>query len=160
MIVLPVDIGRPIEGYSSAEAAIAAAKGHPQQQRARADGALLAGQSFVGGRWSYSRWCLEFTGSLWVDITCRNDEVDWRVTHEAPAFEASSEPFALRWPSGAESVIDPAKLFADRVGAEFWQFWVNEVGFYVYLRRKLILCFHAVRRVEDGSCIFSVSEDD
>jgi hypothetical protein len=49
MIVLPVDIGRPIEGYSSAEAAIAAAKGHPRHGKARADGELLAGQSFVGG---------------------------------------------------------------------------------------------------------------
>ena len=160
MNILPVDIGRPIDGYSSAEAAIAAAQGHRQQQRARADGALLAGQSFVGGRCSYSRWCLEFSGSLWLDITCRNDEVDWRLGHEAPTFEDSSDPFALRWPSGAESVIDPAKLFANRVGAEFWQLWVNEVGFYVYLRRKLILRFHAVRRVDDGTCIHSVSEDD
>jgi hypothetical protein len=160
MIILPVEIRRPVEAYSSAGAAIAAAKGHPQQRKARADGTMLAGQSFVGGRASYSRWFLEFTGSLWVDIAARDDQVEWRVTHEPPVFEHSSEPYALRWPSGDNSATDPAKLFADRVGAPFWQLWVNEGGFYVYLRRKLILCFHAVRRVEDGASVLCVCEDD
>ncbi|MGF1633887.1 MAG: hypothetical protein ACFCVE_08575 [Phycisphaerae bacterium] len=160
MIVIPVDIGRPIKGYSSAEAAIAAAKGHPRQEKAQADEELLAGQLFVGGRASFSRWCLEFTGSLWVDIIAQDDEVDWRVTHEAPVFEHLSEPYTLRWPSGADPVTDPARMFADRAGAPFWQLWVNELGFYVYLRRKLILCFHPVRRVDDGSCVLSVFEDD
>ena len=137
-----------------------AAKRHPQQERARADGALLSGQSFVGGYASYSRWSLEFTGSLWVDITARDHEVEWRVTHEPPVFVHSSEPYALRWPSGDESVIDPTKLFADRVNAPFWQLWVNECGFFVYLRRKLILCFHAERHGEDGTSILYVCEDD
>ncbi|MEZ6143023.1 MAG: hypothetical protein R3B84_20860 [Zavarzinella sp.] len=163
MIVLPVDIGRPIEGYSSFNAAIASAKAHPRQGKARADGEMLASQSFVGGRASYSRWCLEFTGSLWIDIVAQNDEVEWRVTREGPVFEYLSEPYALRWPSGAESVTNPARIFADRVGAPFWQLWVNEIGFYVYVRRKLILCFHPVRRVDsidNGSCVLSVFEDN
>jgi hypothetical protein len=160
MIVLPVEIGRPIEGYSSFDAAIAAAKGHPKQRKARADGAVLAGHSFVGGRASYSRWCLEFTGASWLDIASRDDEVEWRVTHEPPTFQYVSEPYALRWRSGEESVIDPATIFAGRAGAPFWQLWVNDVGFYVYLRGKLILCFHSVRRIENGTCVLSVFEDD
>lgn len=160
MIVLPVDIGRPIEGYLSFDAAIAAAKWHPRQEKARADGEMLAGQSFVGGRASFSRWSLEFTGLMWVDIVAQNDEVEWRVTREAPEFEYLPEPYALRWPSGAEPVTDPTRMFADRVGAPFWQLWVNEVGFYVYVRRKPILCFHPVRRVDDGRWVLSVFEDD
>jgi hypothetical protein len=160
MIVLPVKIGRPLKGYSSIEAAIAAAKQHPRQHKARADGALLVGQSFVGGRAGFSRWSLEFTGSLWVDITSRDDEVDWRVTHKPPIFGHVTEPYALRWPSGQDELIDPAKLFASRVDARFWQLWVNEVGFYVYLNHKLILCFHSVRRAEDGTCVLAVYEDD
>jgi hypothetical protein len=160
MNVLHVDTGRPIKGYSSAAEAIASAKGNPRQPRAREDGKLLAGQSFVGGRASYSRWCLEFTGSWHVDIECRDDEVEWNVTQNAPVFEDLSEAYGLRWPSGIESTIDPSALFASRAGAEFWQLWVNEAGFYVYLRRKLILCFHAVRNVDDRSCVLAVCEDD
>src|SRR4051812_35619918 len=130
MNVLQVEIGRPIEGYSSAAGAIAAAKGHLQQSKARADGELLEGQTFVGGRASYSRWCLEFTGPWYVDIISHNDQVEWRVTQEPPSFDSLSETYALRWPSHVESTINPAALFANRAGAEFWQLWVNEGGFY------------------------------
>jgi hypothetical protein len=160
MNVLRVDIGRPINGYSSAAGAIAAAKGHPRQPKARADGTLLDGQNFVTGRASYSRWCLEFTGPWYVDIECHEDEVEWSVTRNPPVFEGLSEAYALRWPSGHESTIDPTALFASRAGAEFWQLWVNEAGIYVYLRRKPILCFHAVRSVDDRSCILAVCDDD
>jgi hypothetical protein len=160
MKVLQVDIGRPIKGYSSAAEAIAAAKGNPRQPKAQEDGKLLAGQTFVGGRATYSRWCLEFTGSWYVDIECRNDIVEWSVTQNPPVFEDLSKAYALRWPSGAESRIDPPALFASRAGAEFWQLWVNEAGFHFYLRRKLILVFHAVRSVVDRSCILAVCEDD
>lgn len=160
MNILQIDNGRPITGYSSAAEAIAAAKGNPRQPKAQADGALLAGQLFLAGRASYSQWCLEFTGPWYVDITCRNYDVQWRVTKEPPSFEDLSETYALRWPSGIESKIDPSALFANRAGAEFWQLWVNEAGFYVYLRQKLILNFHTVRRVDDGSCVLAVCEDD
>src|SRR4051794_33057507 len=159
MNVLSVEIARAINGYPTAAAAIAATKADSRQPNARSDGAQFAGHTFVGGRWSYARWCLEFSGPLWVDITCRDDEVDWRVVHDLPEFEPLAGQLAMRWPSGEESVIDPQKLFAERVGAEFWQFWVNESGFYVYLRRKLILCFHAVRDVQSGQCVLAVAED-
>jgi hypothetical protein len=160
MNVLQVDNGRPIKGYSSFAGAIAAANGHPRQPNARADGTLLQHQTFVTGRASYSRWRLEFTGSWYVDVECRDDEVEWKVTQTPTAFEDLTEAYVLRWPSGIESTIDPSALFANRAGAEFWQLWVNEAGLHVYLRRKLILCFHAVRRVDDRSCILAVCEDD
>ena len=107
-----------------------------------------------------TRWCLEFTGSMWIDIISQDDEVKWQLTQESPAFEHDSNPYSLRWPSGETSLINPAKLFADRVGTRFWQLWVNDLGLYVYLHRKLILCFHSLRHVEDGSCVLSVFEDD
>src|SRR5262249_13601927 len=132
----------------------------PRQPKARTDGELLDGRTFVAGRASYSRWCLEFTGGGYIDIVCRDDEVGWSVTQEAPVFDDSSEADALRWPSGAERTIDPAELFASRVRAEFRQLWVNEAGFCVYLDRKPILCFHVVRSVEDRACILAVCEDD
>jgi hypothetical protein len=40
MIVIPVTIGRPVVGHSSPKLAIAAAKAHPKQQKAREDGAF------------------------------------------------------------------------------------------------------------------------
>jgi hypothetical protein len=160
MRTLHVAIGRSIEGYPTRKAAIAAAKSHPHQQKTRADSALLVDRFFVGGHCSHSHWCLEFTGSLWLNITCWNDEVRWEVTHEPPAFASSVEQFRLRWPSGEEILIDPETLLADRVGAEFWQLWVNELGLLVYLRGKRILWFDTVRHVEDGTCILLVSEDD
>ena len=159
MIIVPVDVRRRIKGYPSALAALAAAKAHPLQGKARSDGAMLAGQSFLEGRASSSRWCIAFTGSLWLDVEAADDAVAWRVTREPPVFEAQSEPYTLRWPSGRDSVIDPAKLSSDRVGASFWQLWVNEGGFYVYLRHKLILCFHAVRRTDNNECTLAVHED-
>jgi hypothetical protein len=95
MNVLHVHTG-PIKGYSSAAGAIAAAKVHPRQPNARADGTLLQHQTFVTGRASYSRWCLEFTGSWYVDVECRDDEVEWNVTQTPPAFEDLSEAYVLR----------------------------------------------------------------
>jgi hypothetical protein len=160
MIILPVDIAGPVEGHSSSEAAIAAAKAHPQQWKTREYGALLAGQTFVGGRASFTRWCLEFTGSFWIDIRIQNDEVHWQLTRDPPAFQQVSAPYALRWPSGDECVTDPVNILATRVGAPFWQLWADDAGFYVYLHQKLILCFHSVRRIDDGTCILSVFEDD
>lgn len=155
-----VDFGLPIKGYSSPEAAIAAAKQHPMQQQARSDGMRLAGQRCVSGRCGQARWCLEFTGPLWLDIACRNGGVEWSAVEHAPAVDSIPGSISFRWPSGAMSVVDPERLFADRAGAEFWQLWVNEIGFYVYLRRHRILWFRAVQRIDADDEVLYVCEDD
>jgi hypothetical protein len=160
MKILQVDIGRPIKGHSSIAEAIAAAKGHPRQSTAQTESKLLEAQTFVSGRASYARWSLEFTGPWYVDIESREDQVHWSVMQNPPPFEGLSEAYALRWPSGRESTIDPSALFASRADAEFRQLFVNEAGLYIYLRRKPILCFHAVRSVDDRSCVLAVCEDD
>lgn len=156
---IAVKVGRPTQSYKSFEAAITAATNHPLQSRAKADGKRFSGRQFVGGRASLTRWSLEFTGPLWIDIWAEADEVKWEVLESPMAFESIGEPIPLLWTSDLRSVTDPARLVADRVGADFWQFFVNDHGFFVYLRRKLILYFHTVRREDDESCILYVGEE-
>ena len=155
-----VEPGRFIEGYSSFIEAINAAIAHPEQRKAAATGKLLDGPKLVGGWGNPSHWCLEFEGSLWVEIAAQGDRVDWHVVHEAPAGARPTESYALQWSTGMESMIDPAKLVTARIGAQFWRFWVNEFGLWVYLRRKLTLNFLAVRSIDDGSSLLSVHEED
>lgn len=159
MKVIPVQIGRPIKGYSSAAEAISAAKNNPLQPKARADAERLAGRTFVGGRAAPSRWSLEFSGSWYVHVECCNDEVVWSVTQSPPMFEGLAEPYALLWRSGTEGEINPSALFAARAGVEFQNLWVNEAGFYVYFRGRAMLAFHAVRSVDDQSGVLAIGEE-
>jgi hypothetical protein len=158
MDIISVTIGKPVVGYRSAAEALNGAANNPRQPRAKADGALLAGRQFIGGQGSSVRWGLEFTGHRWLDITCENDEVVWNIVDSPPVFSSADE-YLLRWPSGAQSVIDAKRWLSVRADAEFSRLWVNEMSFYVYLRNKPILCFTAVRDAEAATGVLAVCEE-
>jgi hypothetical protein len=147
-------------GYDTPEAAIGAAKRHPLQARARQDAASFAGRQFADAWSDVEQWVLEFSGPLWLRVFPRAHEVHWTVEHTRPQVTAVPGPIGLQWVSGARSCSDPALLAAGRRGAEFWQFWLNDMGFHVYLRGKLILCFSVVKRLDTGRQILWVWEDD
>jgi hypothetical protein len=158
--MIPVEPAERITGHDTPEAAIAAAKADPLQPKAREDATAFAGRTFVDGWHAADEWVLEFSGGVWLRVFIENARVAWAVARVRPDGNVITGPVVLEWPSGRTSRIDPASLVASRRGADFWQFWVNDMGFHVYLRRKLILCFSPVRRRDTGQIILHVWEDD
>jgi len=158
--VIPVELAFEGEGYDTAEAAIAAAKRNPSQPKARQDAAAFSGRTFVDAWGDAGQWVLEFSGGLWLRVFVDGTRVAWAVERVELEKTTVAGPIVLEWPSGNTSCADPAVLAADRRGAEFWQFWVNDMGFHVCLRRKLILCFSPARRRDTGQIILWVWEDD
>ena len=161
--MIPVEFAFEIKGYDTAGAAIAAAQNNPSQPRARQDAAAFAGRTFLDAWGDDREWVLEFSGDLWLRVSVDDDgtRVAWAVERVEPVKRAAEgRATVLEWPGGTTSRADPAKLAADRRGAAFWQFWVNDMGFHVYLRRKLILCFSPARRRDMGEMVLWVWEDD
>ncbi|HZN67107.1 MAG TPA: hypothetical protein VFB66_17590 [Tepidisphaeraceae bacterium] len=158
--MIPVESIDSGPGYDTAEEAIAAAKAHPLQSKARADGARFAGRGFVDAWRDDGQWVLEFSNGLWLRVFNDGRHVLWAVEESRPDVTAVEGPQILVWPSGAVSRTDAAVVARDRRGAEFWQFFVTELGFHVYLRRKLILCFSPVCRRDTGEPLLHVWEDD
>ena len=156
---IPVELTDDNPGYDSFEAAVAAAKNDPLQPKARRDAAAFSGRIFVDAWGDAHQWVLEFSGGLWLRVYIEGTRVAWAVEHARPQ-GAAAAPVVLEWPSGHTSRADPASLAVDRRGAAFWQFWVNDMGFHVYLRQRLILCFSPARRRDTGEMILHVWEDD
>jgi hypothetical protein len=154
-----IEAARPIKGYSKPDEAIAAGPRHPKNIKAQLDAIRLQGQTLVGVRWSASRWALEFTGALWLDIHCHDEQVEWDIVLQLPQFDEMNEPMNPRWPSGNEYIIDPATLIAPRIGAAFRGFFAADWGLNVYLQGRLYLSFHAMRRIDDGSSMLFIAEE-
>jgi hypothetical protein len=157
---IAVDVGPPIKGYSSAAAAIAGAKGHPRQIKAKQDAQPFFGRRFVAVRCSLTEWSVEFTDSLWVEVFCEGDEVEWRVSQSPKTFTHIEQAYTYVWPSGNRGVIDPAQIVADRSGAGFKRFWVNESGFYIYLLHRPLLAFHPLQRRGQDDCVLWVGNEE
>lgn len=157
--IVPIE-SVPFASYDTFEGAIAGAKRHPKQAKAMRDGDLLAGHHFVNARCNLRQWVLEFSGSIWLRVFAESEDVDWQVTDELPVIDAVAEPIVFEWQNGEKSTVDCRELAAQRRWADFWQLWVNETGLFVYLRRKLILCFHTVKRRDTGEMLLFVCEDD
>jgi hypothetical protein len=158
--MIPVELADWSAGYTTPEAAIAAAKNHPQQAKARRDAKACSGRTFIDARGDAQHWVIEFSGDVWLRVWVDGASVDWAVERQRPPRTAAAEPLVLQWPSGATSRTDPATLSRPRRGAEFWQFWVNDMGFHLYLHGQRILCFSLARRRDSGDPILWVWEDD
>src|SRR4051812_2589814 len=84
VIVIPVESVAEIPGYAAPEAAIAAAKGHALQPKARQDATRFTGQQFVDAWWDLGQWVLEFSGPLWLRVFAAGDFVNWAVEQAKP----------------------------------------------------------------------------
>jgi hypothetical protein len=157
---IPVESVAEIPGYSTPEGAIAAAKGHALQPKARRDAACFTGRQFLDAWSDLGQWVIEFSGPLWLRVFPAGNFINWAVEDAKPDVVAVAGPAVLEWKSGARQRVDPVSLALQRRGAEFWQFWVNDAGFHVYLRGRLILCFTPVRRRDTGEPLLHVWEDD
>ena len=159
-MTIPVELAFENDGFDTAEEAVAAAKNDPSQPSARRDAEAFAGRTFVDAWGDPTEWVLEFSGGLWLRVFIDGTRVAWAVERVKPDKRPVTEPPLFEWPRGNTSRADPAVLAADRRGAEFWQFWVNDMGFHVYLHRKLILCFSPARRRDTGHRVLWVWKDD
>ena len=161
--MIPVKSADEYEGYDSPEAAITAAKKNSAQKSKR-DEMAFAGHTFVDlWRTADHHWFLEFSGGLWLRVFADRTVfggVGWAVETGRPAAWPVSGPVVLQWAADRVSSVDAAALAAKRRGAPFWQFWLNDMGFHVYLRGQLILCFSPARRLDTGEMILHVWEDD
>jgi hypothetical protein len=162
----------PVKGYpferafNSFDAAIQGATNHPLQGKAQDDTALLSGASLVDGYWTGSDLVLQFSNERWLHVFERDHRARGDVVDGAPDLgdvvqRVGASPIILDWGAAiGECRMDLSSLMAKRRGAEFQHLFVNECGFYVYMRQCLILAFHVVRRLDVEEDMLFVTEED
>lgn len=169
MSAIPIEHARELRGYDSPGAAIRAADRHARQAEARRLGTLLDGRRLVDAWCGLRTWVLEFTGPVRLRIRALDDAPDktdpsdlvaWEVVDERPDAAPADGPIELDWGDGPASVVDVAALARPRIDAEFRQLYVNQAGFYVYLRGHRYLWFSAVRRTDTGEIILYAGEEE
>src|SRR5688572_12755958 len=106
MKIIPADF-LDIDGYETAEAAIAAAQHHPLQTKARHDAASFNGRQFLDAWRDIDQWVLEFSGNLWLRIFIVGMDVRWTLQHTRPEGIALDEPIVFEWASGGRSRTNP-----------------------------------------------------
>jgi hypothetical protein len=153
---VPLDFDSP--GYETPEEAIAAGLAHPLQAKAREVASHLLGRNFVRLEGSPEQWLVEFSDSVWLRVYLDGKRVGWSVGWDRPDAPAVG-PFALQFDGGGRVEVDPEALSDARRGAAFRQLWVDELGFYVYLRGNLILSFSPVRRRDNGQVLLYPYEE-
>ncbi len=152
--------------FKTHEEAIHGAQNHAMQPKARAHGATLEGSDFIDACWNDANFYLHFSNEMTLHVFVEHDYVDWcvrpRLETEIPknARLVGSEPSLLDWGKLGILPMDCSALIAKRRGATFWQLFVNEAGFWVYLRRQLILTFAPIYRTDTGSSLLYVYECD
>jgi hypothetical protein len=170
MRVIPVELF-PIVGYSSAAAAIDAAVRHPLQAKAGAETAKLTGATVAYAYWTDTDHVIRFSNGSLLHVFPTGTEVNWAVTDQMPALDEmevesiGAPPVILRWPTTAkysmgEFTMDRGSLAAARIGREFAELFVNELGLLVYCHKVLIWRFTAMRDTGQGRTILKVWEDN
>lgn len=165
MTRIPVTAHGLGRSYGSFEAALAGAMNHPLQPKAQSDGSKLLGSTFVDAFWTGSEFALGFSKGQWLHVFMANHHVRWILIGSKPNLlgdvqRIDSPPMLLEWTTGGEGLMDRSSLIGARIGKEFVRLWVNEGGFYVYTKKQLILCFHAIFRTDTGEDLLYVTEDD
>jgi hypothetical protein len=129
----------------------------------------LAGAILVDGCWTLGEWRLRFSNDLSLRIWIPGTEVRWSLAEQLPELpepkinRVGAPPIRLWFPhstSVSECAMDCSALLAKRRGAEFQNLFVNDMALYVYFRSQLVLQFMANYRLDDGSNLLYVSEDD
>jgi hypothetical protein len=157
---IPIQPYGTITGYSTAKEAIQAAAKNPLRPKALEDSAILYGRRFVGAACDQRRWLIEFSGPMWLEVSVGPAGVDWAVSLQTLPLEPIVSPIKFEWRSGQVSTMDCNALSEPRLGADFWQLWVTELGLLLYLRGLPILNFHAVERRDTGELMLFVCDGD
>lgn len=154
----------PLRSYDSINAAIEGAHNHPLQQRAMDDSQRLAGTSLLDAIWTERDFGLRFSNRLHLHVFARGRRVQWSIQHDLDIEEpqrVGASPILLQWPDDvSDYVMDCSSMIAHRRGCRFTRLFVNEMGLWLYLHRRMILHFSAVRRTDTGEYILCVTESE
>ncbi|REK17693.1 MAG: hypothetical protein DWQ42_21860 [Planctomycetota bacterium] len=161
---IPVDVFPIQKTYGSFGDAIEGANKHPRQKQAKRDSERLSDTSFVDARWSDRDFVLQFSNGMHLHVYVQAPDVLWQLSEAPPDVDTphgvGSTPSILRWGGDiGDLMMDCSSLIEKRRGAHFWQLFVNETGFFVYLHSQLILSFTALRRTDSNRCILHVCEE-
>lgn len=79
MRTIQVDSGPPLPCYDTFEEAIAGAKAHPLQGRARTTSRLLEGTHVAGGSWTLAACEITFSNGRCLYVEARDFQDHWEV---------------------------------------------------------------------------------
>ncbi len=167
MNIIPVSRRKEIVGYSTPEEAIKAAFNHPLKDRLKSDIAKLKGTKITDGYWTDNDYIIKFSNNLWIHVYSEDDIVKWSISKTKPILDKDkiegigASPLRLSWEKIDEiSYMDKSKLLEDRIGREFHELFCNDVSFYIYTKKQLILTFSALCRTDTNDDFLYVYEDD
>ncbi|MBN1600078.1 MAG: hypothetical protein JW915_00650 [Chitinispirillaceae bacterium] len=167
MNIISVSRRKEITGYSTPEEAINAAVNHSLKDRLKSDTAKLEGTKITDGYWTDNDFIIKFSNNLWIHVYSENDIVKWTISETKPILEKDriegigAAPMRLSWGNIEElSYMDKSKLLGDRIGNEFHELFCNDVSFYIYTKKQLILTFSALCRTDTNEDFLYVFEDD
>ena len=154
---------KPLRTFDTAAEAFMRHETHPL--RPKLDGVVetLNGTQLTKALWTDVQFAFRFSSGLWLNITLDEHDIYWLIEKVAPdaLLDAPSKPQVFDW-GGSIGVrtTDIPSLISNRIGSEFANLCVNDDSFYVYFRRKMILCFSTVFRTDTREPMLSVFEDD
>ena len=154
---------KPFRTFDSFSEAVARPKTHPL--RVKLDGYVdaLSGSTLLDAAWTATQFAFHFSNGLWLEITLDEHDIYWSLLKSPPDFalDATSAPIHFDW--GGEIGVrteNVPEYVTNRIGSEFTNLFVNDDFFYVYFRRRMILCFSTVFRTDTGEALLFISEDD
>ncbi len=167
MIAIPVDVRKRMIDFGTPEEAIEACRNNPLSERVRSDSERLSGTTIEDGYWTEKDFAIKFSNGLWIHVYVETDTVKWVITDRRPALgslgfeEIGADPVLLLWEgTGESSVLDRSSLLAQRIGKEFSDLFLNDIGLYLYTKKQRILTFNAIFRRDTGGEMLLVDEDD
>jgi hypothetical protein len=170
MCVIPVDSYPIAPTFSSAEKAIQHAKSYPPLAKARADEQLVLGSQIINAFWSDTDFVTRFSNGrllhVFVDPKEAGRSVKWCILDSEPKLpnaelrQVGSPAVILKFSRAGEYLMDCSMMITARRGKDVRQFFVNELGFYLYTPKQSILCFGSVFRTDTGDNLLYVHEED
>ena len=154
---------KPFRTFDTAAEAFMRPETHPL--RPKLDGFIeaLKGTQLTKALWTDVQFAFQFSNGLWLNIALDEHDIYWSVEKVTPdaLLDVPPKPQVFDW-GGSIGVrtTDISSLISGRIGGEFANLCVNDDFFYVYFRRKMILCFSVVFRADTHVPMLSVFEDD
>jgi len=154
--------------FSTPEEAIAHSFAYPPLLQARADWELVRGSQFVDAWWTDEDFVIRFSNEKFLHVFVDAEagrNIRWRVLATEPVIggagieRVGSPAVLLNFSRAGPYVMDRSALVTARRGRDVTQFFVNEVSFYVYTPRQLILTFGVAYRADNGRNLLYVCED-
>lgn len=151
-----------VRSYDSAAKAISAEMNTSRAARAALDSVRVADQYVKCYVISDQATSMALSNGLVLEIAVRAKQVEWRILEAdalaVPVVQQSYPSLRLTWPSGAETVLDPATLIETRIHCPLQQVFAGRCFVNVYFKGGGVLQFLPLWNCSDQMPLLNLSE--